>query len=68
MRNGQIVSVTDLFSSGGHYEVTFNALRHRALWGLNDRKRDILHPLWYLDTCNYAVIMRCSPLPYLVIV
>ena len=38
MRNCQIVSVTDLVSSGGHYEVTFiNALRHRALWGFNDR-------------------------------
>ena len=33
MRNGQIVSVTDLFSFGWHYEETFNALRHRALLG-----------------------------------
>ena len=31
------MSVTDLVSSGGHYDVTFNALRHRALWGFNDR-------------------------------
>ena len=37
MRNGQIVSVTDLGSFGGHYEVAFDALRQRALWGFNDR-------------------------------
>ena len=27
MGNGQVVSVTDLDSFGGHYEVAFNALR-----------------------------------------
>ena len=37
MSNGRIVSVTDLDSLGGHYGVRFNALRWRALWGLNDR-------------------------------
>ena len=37
MSNGQIVSVTDLDSFGGHYEVAFNALQLRALWGFNDR-------------------------------
>ena len=36
MRNGQIVSVTDLVSLGEHYEVIFHALRHRALRGFND--------------------------------
>ena len=37
MSNGQIVSVTGLDSFGGHYEVAFNALWRRALWGFNDR-------------------------------
>ena len=42
-------------SSGGHYKVTFNALRHRALWGLNDQSHGTNPDCW-LDNLKQALI------------
>ena len=57
--NGLIVSVTDLVSFGGHYEVTFNALRHRALWGFNDWSHGTNLDCW-LENPKQAIIMGVS--------
>ena len=43
-------------NSGGHYEVTFNALRHRALGGFNDRSHGTNLDCW-LDNPKQAIIM-----------
>ena len=42
-------------SSGGHYEVTFNALRHRALWGFNDQSHGTNLDCW-LDNPKQTII------------
>ena len=56
MSNGQIVSVTDQDSFGGHNDVAFNALRHRALWGFNDQSHG-MNPACRLDNSKQAIIM-----------
>ena len=43
-------------SSGRHYEVTFNALRHRALWGFDDQLHGTYPDCW-LDNPKQAIII-----------
>ena len=51
-----ILCSTDLVSSGGHFEVTFNALRHGALWGFNDRSHGTNPDCW-LDNTKQAILI-----------
>ena len=43
-------------SSAGHYDVTYNALHHRALWGFNDRSHGT-NPDCRLDNPKQAIII-----------